>query len=269
MGRFIRGFVIGITLGQFLAPMRGQEMRHLLSERIQGLLGYLPNNMLSKQSTQQVIDHPSQRASDVENTSQQITSQARDTAGQLSNAVKQTTLKMPQTGTDTANTVQQSASSTRQNVQENIPAAKDTAASEERNMQNDSLERINNISPEVRKKLEAAGIQTTPQLLENAQTQAERAELAKKVGVSHRVLRGFTFRADLMRLTNLGEDIANILEEAGVNGCRDLQHRNPEHLHFKLLKMQESGSNAVPIPDIGQITTWIVEAKGITQSLQK
>lgn len=128
---------------------------------------------------------------------------------------------------------------------------------------------MQSVPPAVREKLEAEGIQSTPQLLENAQTQAERAELANKVGVSHRVLREFTYRADLMRLTNLDEDTANVLEEAGVNGCSDLQNRNPEHLHSKLLSMQESGNIAASVPDIEQISRWIAEAKEMTQSLQR
>ena len=165
-----------------------------------------------------------------------MTPQTRDAADHLSNAIQQTPSMMQQTGTD-------------------------TAASEESKTQNDPLDRMESVPPAILEKLEAEGIQSTPQLLENAQTQAERAELANKVGVSRRVLREFAYRADLMRLTNLDEDMANVLEEAGVNGCSDLQNRNPEHLHSKLLKMQESGSSASPVPDIALITRWISEAK--------
>jgi gas vesicle protein len=233
MGRFIRGFVIGIIVGQFLAPIRGQEMRRLLSERIQRLFENFPDTMPAKQYTQQAVDRASPAVSDAKNN------------------------------------VQQGASSTWQNVQKNTSVAEDTFASQESKTQDDPLDRMESVSPEVREKLEAEGIQNTPQLLENAQTQAERAELAKQVGVSHRELREFVYRADLMRLTNLGEDVANVLEEAGIKGCKDLQNRNPEHLYSKLLNMQESGSIASPIPDMEQITSWIAEAKEMTQILKK
>lgn len=255
MGRFIRGFVIGSILGLLLAPMRGREMRQLLSERVQELLGFLPDSMPVKQSAQQVVDQASQVTSNVKNNVQQAMPQFKDTANQLSDAVQQTTSKIQQTGKDTADAVQQRTSSTWQGVQENKRV--------------DPLDRMNSVPPEVREKLETEGIQSTPQLLENAQTQAERAELANKVGVSHRELREFTYRADLMRITNLEEDDANLLEEAGVKGCQDLQNRNPEHLHSKLLKMQESGSIASSIRDIEHITRWIKEAKDMTQSLPK
>lgn len=268
MGRFIRGFVVGMILGQLLAPMRGQEMRRLLSERVQTLLGYLPDTTLVKQYAQKVVDRTSQGMGEVKNTAQKITPQLKDAAENMSNAAQQTTSEVLQTGKDTANSIRQQASSTLQDVQENISIAKDTA-SEESKTPNDPLDRMESVSPVVRDKLEAEGIQSTPQLLENAQTQAERAELANKVGVTHRALREFVYRADLMRLTNLGEDVANLLEDAGVNGCNDLQNRNPEHLHSKLLNMQEDGSNASPVPDIEQITSWIAEAKEMNQSLQK
>lgn len=268
MGRFIRGLVVGMIFGQLLAPMRGQEMRRLLSERVQTLLGYLPDTTSVKQYAQQVADKTSQGMSRVKNTAQQITPQIRDTAANLSNAAQQTTSQVLQTGKDTANSVQQKASSALQDVQEKTPFAKNTT-SKENKTSTDPLDRMESVSPEVRDKLEAEGIQSTPQLLENAQTQAERAELANKVGVTHRALREFVYRADLMRLTNLGEDMANVLEEAGVNGCSDLQNRNPEHLHSKLLTMQEEGSIASSVPDIEQITSWIAEAKEMNQSLQK
>ena len=187
MGRFIRGFVIGMILGQLVAPMRGQQMR-------------------------------------------------------------------------------QKVSSTWQSVQENISKAKDTLIPQKSKSQGDPLDRMESVTPALREKLEDEGIQSTPELLENAQTQAERGKLADQVGVSRRMLREFVYRADLMRLTHLGEDEANVLEEAGVNGCSDLQNRNPEHLHSKLLSMQESGEITTPVPDIDQITAWIAEAKEMTRS---
>lgn len=266
MSRFIRGFVIGMILGQLLAPMRGQEMRRLLSERIQKLLGYLPDTPQIKQYTQQVVDRTSQVVSDAKNTALQTAPKIRDAAQNLGDTVQQTTSNMLQTGKDTTNSVRQKASSTWQSVQQNTPKAKDIVSTQESKSQDDPLERMESVTPELREKLKDEGIQSTPQLLENAQTQAERAKLANEVDVSHRMLREFVYRADLMRLTNLGEDIANVLEEAGVNGCNDLQNRNPEHLHSKLLKMQEDGSITSPVPDIEQITRWIAEAKEITQS---
>lgn len=237
MSRFIRGFVIGMILGQLVTPMRGQQMRRFLSERIQRLLGYLPDSAQVKHYAQQVVDRTSQGMSDVKNTAQQVTPKLRNAAQQLSNA-----------------------------AQENISKAKDTLISQKSKSQDDPLERMESVSPELREKLEHEGIQSTPELLENAQTQAERANLANQVGVTHRMLREFVYRADLMRLTHLGEDMANVLEEAGVNGCSDLQNRNPEHLHSKLLSMQENGEITTPVPDIEQITAWIAEAKDITRS---
>jgi hypothetical protein len=43
-----------------------------------------------------------------------------------------------------------------------------------------------------------------------------------------------------MQIRGVGEDVAMLLEEADINGCKDLQHRNPEHLHAKLIAQAES-----------------------------
>lgn len=127
MGRFSRGFVIGSILGLLLAPMSGQEMRHLVSERLQKLLGYLPDNMPVKQSAQQVIDRTSQVASEVKYNVHQATPPFKDAADQLSSVFQQAGSKVQQTAKDTADTVQQRASSTWKGVQKNTPVAQDTA----------------------------------------------------------------------------------------------------------------------------------------------
>jgi gas vesicle protein len=196
-------------MGLFLAPMRGQQMRRFVSERVQNLLGYFPDTASVKQAAQQVVAKASQGVNDLQTNAQQIPPHIRDAADHRSNAVQPTTSVIQHTGKDPDNAVQQKAATSFQHMQENASLATDTAASEEIKSHNDPLERMQSVPPEVREKLEAEGIQSTPQLLENAQTQAERAELANKVGVSRRVLREFTYRADLMRLTHLDEDTAS------------------------------------------------------------
>ncbi len=44
MNKFLTGTLIGVGIGMLLAPMPGQEMRQMLSERLQGLGGQLGNN---------------------------------------------------------------------------------------------------------------------------------------------------------------------------------------------------------------------------------
>lgn len=44
MNKFLTGALIGVGIGMLLAPMPGQEMRQMLSERLQGLGSQLGNN---------------------------------------------------------------------------------------------------------------------------------------------------------------------------------------------------------------------------------
>ncbi len=119
---------------------------------------------------------------------------------------------------------------------------------------------------EMKARLEAQGIQNTSQLLEHTQTKEERSELAYQSNVDARDLREYVYRADLMRLTGVGEDTAMLLEQAGVNGCKDLRQRNPQHLYNKLAELQANAHITSTAPTQDQIAQWISQAKQLTNS---
>lgn len=120
---------------------------------------------------------------------------------------------------------------------------------------------IRGLQPEVKAKLEAEGIKNTQQLLEQARTPKQRTELAHKVGTTPTVIKELVNRADLMRLKGVGGDLSNLLEEAGVNSCKELQHRTPAKLHEKLVELQASKKIAHHTPNLAQVTEWVTEAK--------
>jgi predicted flap endonuclease-1-like 5' DNA nuclease len=128
----------------------------------------------------------------------------------------------------------------------------------------DPIGKIKGLDAEVKAKLEAEGIQNTQQLLEHTQTDKQRAELARKIGTTPHVLKELANRADLMRLKGVGGDMSNLLEEAGVNSCKELQHRVPEKLHKTLAELQASKKIAHHTPTLAQVTEWIAEAKTLS-----
>jgi predicted flap endonuclease-1-like 5' DNA nuclease len=128
----------------------------------------------------------------------------------------------------------------------------------------DPIGKIKGLDAEVKAKLEAEGIQNTQQLLEHTQTDKQRTELAHKVGTTAHVLKELANRADLMRLRGVGGDLSNLLEEAGVNSCKELQHRVPEKLHKTLAELQASKKVAHHTPTLAQVTEWIAEAKTLS-----
>jgi len=123
------------------------------------------------------------------------------------------------------------------------------------------ISEIKGMEPELKLKLETEGIKDTEQFLEHARTAHQRTELAHKVDTTQVVIKELANRADLMRLNGVGGIYANLLEEAGVNSCKEMQHRVPEHLHTTLQEALTSKKLAQHVPTVAQITEWIAEAK--------
>lgn len=126
---------------------------------------------------------------------------------------------------------------------------------------NDPMSDLKGLQPEVKTKLESEGIRNTTQFLEHTQTQQQRTELAHKVGTTPVAIKELANRADLMRLRGVGGDFSNLLEEAGVNSCRELQHRVPEKLYKTLETIHTEKKIGHRAPTLAQTTEWIAEAK--------
>ena len=109
MGRFFRGMLIGVGIGLLVAPMKGEDMRRLLSERYTDLVSALPDNEQLRQMRQQVSSGISQTASQLKDYSQQAASKVKDTGSSLGDlaqqATQQTTQNVKQTGQETINTI--------------------------------------------------------------------------------------------------------------------------------------------------------------------
>src|SRR2546421_10045505 len=119
MNSFVKGVLVGIGIGLVVAPMRGDEMRRLLSERFQEMRSYLPED--ANQYVQQVTNRVSQTSSDLKGYAQQAASRVKETSSSLGNLAQQATSTVKQTSQDVADTTKQAASSAKQNVQSSTP----------------------------------------------------------------------------------------------------------------------------------------------------
>ena len=128
---------------------------------------------------------------------------------------------------------------------------------------NATISDLKGLQPEVKTKLESEGIGTTTQFLEHTRTQQQRTELAHKVGTTLVAIKELANRADLMRIPGVGGDFSNLLEETGVNSCRELQHRVPEKLHKALEAIHTDKKIGYRVPTLVQTTQWITEAKAL------
>ena len=104
MNRFVKGMLLGIGIGLLIAPMRGEEMRRKLSERLEGFRGYLPEGDQLDQYKQQISNRVSQTTDSLKGYAQQAASTvktgAKSTASNLSDIAQSTSSAVKQTGKD-------------------------------------------------------------------------------------------------------------------------------------------------------------------------
>jgi predicted flap endonuclease-1-like 5' DNA nuclease len=120
---------------------------------------------------------------------------------------------------------------------------------------------IKGLDEAIKDKLVADGIVNIEDLLAQTDTRAEHDALAKKLGVDVRELTEWKNRADLMRIDGVGREFANLLEEGGVDSCKELQHRVPENLHARLTQINQEKNVSQRTPGLEQIRDWIAQAK--------
>jgi gas vesicle protein len=116
MNSFVKGLLVGVGIGLVVAPMRGEEMRRLLGQRLQEARGYLPESEQVNQYVQQVSDRVSQSSSVLKDYAQQAASKVKDTSSSLSDLAQKATSNIKQTGQDVADTSKQAATSAKRNA---------------------------------------------------------------------------------------------------------------------------------------------------------
>jgi hypothetical protein len=122
---------------------------------------------------------------------------------------------------------------------------------------------IKGMDPAIEAKLAQERITTVEHLLEHAQTRQQRAALAKQLGIQGSQFTDFINRDDPIRLKGIGTEMANLLEECGVDSCKELQRRKADHLHDKLKETNDAKKITHHAPTLAQVEEWIAEAKAI------
>src|SRR6266516_4669381 len=96
MNNFVKGVLVGVGIGLLVAPMRGEELRRLLGERINEWRGYLPENAQLNQYVQQVSDRVSQTGGELKDYAQQAVKKVKETGGNLGDLAQQATSSVKQ-----------------------------------------------------------------------------------------------------------------------------------------------------------------------------
>lgn len=140
-------------------------------------------------------------------------------------------------------------------------SAKPAAASE-----GDILD-IEGVGPAFAKKLkDGAGITWIKQLLEAGKSKAGRADLAAKTGIREATILSWVNMADMMRVSGVDGDMAELMHAAGVDTVKELATRVPANLAAKMGEVNKAGKKAIAarVPSEQEVAGWIDQAKKLT-----
>jgi predicted flap endonuclease-1-like 5' DNA nuclease len=112
-------------------------------------------------------------------------------------------------------------------------------------------------------KLSEAGVKSVGDLLQLGSTPAGRKDLETKTGIRHDLLLEWINHADLFRVSGIGEEFSDLLEEAGVDTVAELAQRNPANLYAALVEKNKEKKLVRRMPSSQQVAQWVEQAKGL------
>ncbi len=131
-----------------------------------------------------------------------------------------------------------------------------------------TLKTIEGIGPAYAEKLKEAGIRGVNSLLNAGATKKGRTEIAKKSDISEKLILEWVNHCDLFRLTGVGGEYADLLEEAGVDSIPELAKRKADALHKKLTETNLEKKLVRSLPSLERVEGWIEEAKSLPRVVE-
>jgi predicted flap endonuclease-1-like 5' DNA nuclease len=129
------------------------------------------------------------------------------------------------------------------------------------------LEMVEGIGVKYAKDLRKAGVRSTDSLLKKGATPAGRKAIAAASGISKTLILEWVNHVDLFRITGVGEEYADLLEEAGVDTVVELAQRVPENLHKKALEVNARKKLVRRPPSKKMVSGWIAQAKKLPRKI--
>jgi gas vesicle protein len=111
MSNFLKGILLGVGVGLLIAPMKGEEMRRLVSERANELRGYLPENEQLATYKDQVSSRLNQTAGTLKDYAQQAATTVKSSASNLSDITQGAGSEVKKTGQDITGTTKETIKS--------------------------------------------------------------------------------------------------------------------------------------------------------------
>ncbi len=130
------------------------------------------------------------------------------------------------------------------------------------------IKEIEGIGPTYAEKLAGMGISTVHALLDKGCTEWGRKEIAEKTGIAEPLILEWVNMADLFRIEGIGEEYADLLEEAGVDTVVELSKRVPENLHARMEEVNEQKKLVKQSPTLDVVEKWVETAKTLPRQVE-
>lgn len=130
------------------------------------------------------------------------------------------------------------------------------------------LEKVEGIGKISAQKLSWAGIESTEALLERGGTRRGRQVIAGETGLSSKRILEWVNHVDLFRINGVGEEYADLLEEAGVKSVVELAHSNPETLAGRIAEINEAKNLVRRQPSLKVVARWVQEAQKLPRMVE-
>ena len=117
-------------------------------------------------------------------------------------------------------------------------------------------------------KLRKIGISSTDKLLERSRTPKDRENIAKLAGISPKLILEWANLADLMRIKGIGQEWADLLEEAGVDTVKELKSRKADNLYDKIIEVNDEKWLVRRLPPLNYVRDWIKQANKLPPALE-
>lgn len=131
-----------------------------------------------------------------------------------------------------------------------------------------SLMKVEGIGKKYTATLKKNGIATVEGLLKAGTTPKGREEIAEKTGISKKLILEWVNHADLFRIKGVGEEYADLLEEAGVDTVPELAQRNPVNLYKKIVEVNETKKLVRQLPTETSVVDWVAQAKKLPRAIK-
>lgn len=124
-----------------------------------------------------------------------------------------------------------------------------------------NIEKIEGVGPKTGEALRKAGVRTVDDLLNAGGTKKMRKTLSSNTSIAEARILKCVNMADLFRINGVASQYAELLECAGVDTVKELQHRNAENLAATMAKVNEAKNLVRRPPSSKVVSDWIAQAK--------